>query len=361
MDRARLCEVVVALRSSVETVVSPVKQQTEQSDTCPMDGRVTHEVYFDASEEFYWCHGCGQWSLEESEARGHVPAQKLIEGRAKPQRPAISRRREESGNRGGDSSGMAPSVWDPAIKHTVWYDPRDSVFWCEGCWQTSVNRTEAHGHCGGSSIYGRYKPEELDGGFDGHSSNQQAAADSKGRDRVSKTAIDRGAEFRVAGMEVSDLADVVARFLEARGFRLVSGDSRRGSYEVGSKTTRVVAGGFARRGKWDVVIESSGDRVRCQVTSSMTGLSGGAVGVARERSQRQDLLSGLDSSLREAVDAPRPRPDVAPGYGGAPESQADVGFKVCPDCAEEVRAPARKCRFCGFRFDDEVPVSTQAQ
>ena len=26
-------------------------------------------------------------------------------------------------------------------------------------------------------------------------------------------------------------------------------------------------------------------------------------------------------------------------------------YKQCPDCAEQVLAPARKCRFCGYRFD----------
>src|SRR5205809_7852643 len=27
------------------------------------------------------------------------------------------------------------------------------------------------------------------------------------------------------------------------------------------------------------------------------------------------------------------------------------GFKTCPDCAEEVRSAARKCRFCGYLFE----------
>jgi ribosomal protein L40E len=32
--------------------------------------------------------------------------------------------------------------------------------------------------------------------------------------------------------------------------------------------------------------------------------------------------------------------------------EADVvSTKVCPDCAESVQAAARRCRFCGYRFD----------
>jgi hypothetical protein len=27
-------------------------------------------------------------------------------------------------------------------------------------------------------------------------------------------------------------------------------------------------------------------------------------------------------------------------------------FKTCPDCAEQVRTAARKCRFCGYQFSD---------
>jgi hypothetical protein len=33
---------------------------------------------------------------------------------------------------------------------------------------------------------------------------------------------------------------------------------------------------------------------------------------------------------------------------------ADGEWKTCPDCAEEVRAAARKCRFCGYRFAPPV-------
>jgi hypothetical protein len=34
----------------------------------------------------------------------------------------------------------------------------------------------------------------------------------------------------------------------------------------------------------------------------------------------------------------------------APES------KTCPDCAEQIRFAARKCRFCGYRYTPEAAV-----
>lgn len=40
-----------------------------------------------------------------------------------------------------------------------------------------------------------------------------------------------------------------------------------------------------------------------------------------------------------------------PAGGLPPQEQSDDEYKLCPDCAERVRAAARKCRFCGYRFD----------
>ena len=52
------------------------------------------------------------------------------------------------------------------------------------------------------------------------------------------------------------------------------------------------------------------------------------------------------------------------GFDGVSSTLADTstptGFRFCPDCAEEVRAAARKCRFCGYMFDAVHTVSPQA-
>lgn len=36
---------------------------------------------------------------------------------------------------------------------------------------------------------------------------------------------------------------------------------------------------------------------------------------------------------------------------GSPSAVAEPDLKACPDCAEHVRSAARKCRYCGYRFD----------
>jgi len=58
----------------------------------------------------------------------------------------------------------------------------------------------------------------------------------------------------------------------------------------------------------------------------------------------------VTSAMTNPTAVPTPLPSVTPSPPvTAPE------FKTCPDCAEEVRAAARKCRFCGHMFED-VPT-----
>lgn len=55
---------------------------------------------------------------------------------------------------------------------------------------------------------------------------------------------------------------------------------------------------------------------------------------------------GFTQPTKATSTTPQRRDTVPP-----PSAAAAAPHKPCPDCAEEVRAAARKCRFCGHMFD----------
>lgn len=87
----------------------------------------------------------------------------------------------------------------------------------------------------------------------------------------------------------------------------------------------------------------------------------------RYRDEREAVASGLTENVREAVERKidgrfdeikdRIKAQLQSNLRKL-EAQAlsDSGLKVCPDCAEEVKMAARKCRFCGYRFDSGSPA-----
>ena len=69
-------------------------------------------------------------------------------------------------------------------------------------------------------------------------------------------------------------------------------------------------------------------------------------GVQHQQSSPVKPPVGQGPSLASVPSKPSPVPDMISDRAAAtPES------KTCPDCAEEVRYAARKCRFCGFQFE----------
>jgi rubredoxin len=62
--------------------------------------------------------------------------------------------------------------------------------------------------------------------------------------------------------------------------------------------------------------------------------------------------AGGSAEIRATGVAPA---DPASG-GPAPSTQVErPDMKTCPDCAELVKVAAKKCRYCGFRFDNSEP------
>jgi len=71
------------------------------------------------------------------------------------------------------------------------------------------------------------------------------------------------------------------------------------------------------------------------------------------------LCEALPGAAASGAPAPQAAPEASPPppptpAAGAPET------KTCPMCAEDVKAAAVLCRFCGHRFDPDPPGATQA-
>lgn len=70
------------------------------------------------------------------------------------------------------------------------------------------------------------------------------------------------------------------------------------------------------------------------------------------------ILAEQSGTLRRSGEADRVPaqsiPELLPARAQpdrVPDLPSPADFKVCPDCAERVRAAANRCRFCGYRFD----------
>ncbi|MGC1183842.1 MAG: hypothetical protein WBA31_01655 [Candidatus Dormiibacterota bacterium] len=114
---------------------------------------------------------------------------------------------------------------------------------------------------------------------------------------------DKGAEIDFADCTDDEVANLMARFFTAKGFRLEEGTPGHGAYGSGNLALRLLAGGLYKRRKYDIRITKSGDGVRMTVESAMSGWSGSLLGVARERSQRKQFQADLRTYLAQGLTA----------------------------------------------------------
>jgi hypothetical protein len=86
--------------------------------------------------------------------------------------------------------------------------------------------------------------------------------------------------------------------------------------------------------------------------------------------ESEDVEEANGHSERRLGSEPTPAPPrpQQQGLGSAAPTKAKPTtvtgsgvFKSCPDCAEEIRTAARKCRFCGYRFEAEGEMSSAAR
>jgi hypothetical protein len=99
----------------------------------------------------------------------------------------------------------------------------------------------------------------------------------------------------------------------------------------------------------DIAERIASERVEPRLEGVKDSARGLVIGKARELAADHGIdFDALGADERES--ALSAEPAAAPTSTTA---AADPEMKACPDCAEEVKAAARKCRFCGYRFDSE--------
>src|SRR4029079_2815589 len=103
----------------------------------------------------------------------------------------------------------------------------------------------------------------------------------------------------------------------------------------------------ATRHAWDAGLAAS---LNNDVPAPRRGIAlGGAIGAQASGGEAAEVAQ-LVLYCRQAIDHPREARVFGFRIG-----EPDEATKVCPECAETVKAAAKVCRFCGHRFDAAAP------
>jgi hypothetical protein len=109
---------------------------------------------------------------------------------------------------------------------------------------------------------------------------------------------DKGAEIEFSGCAPGDVARLIDSFFLSSGFKLEKGDAMVGTYGSGSGTARLLAGGFVGRKKYDVSVRPVDPAtVHATIASTMSGASGGLIGMMKEKKQRAAFADELKAYL----------------------------------------------------------------
>lgn len=96
-----------------------------------------------------------------------------------------------------------------------------------------------------------------------------------------------------ASVTTEALAADVATFFQQQGYKLEGGTPGNGVYGVGSDLMRIFFGAFARRYKFNVLIQPAGANVWLNITKGMSGAMGGVIGYSAMSKETTRLFEAM--------------------------------------------------------------------
>jgi len=100
-----------------------------------------------------------------------------------------------------------------------------------------------------------------------------------------------------AGTSADEVAERVAAFMGARGYRLESGTKHQAVYGKGSALAQVFLGALINRQKHSITVAPQEGNVAVVIARGMSGGLGGLIGVRRVKKEFQAISEGLQAAL----------------------------------------------------------------
>ncbi len=108
-----------------------------------------------------------------------------------------------------------------------------------------------------------------------------------------------GAIIEFDGISANEAGNIIGGFFSQLGYRLESGSTLQALYGKGSAVARVAVGGLVTREKYSARVNQFGSVSRVEISSVMSGASGGFIGRSREKSGRNNLKQSLGLFLSQ--------------------------------------------------------------
>lgn len=99
--------------------------------------------------------------------------------------------------------------------------------------------------------------------------------------------------FYFEGSNTQELAGIINNFFLGEGYKIEEGSPENAIYGIGNKVMRILFGAFVKRYTFNVIVKDDGERTKVEVAKAMSGVSGGAIGIAKLNKEYKRIVEAI--------------------------------------------------------------------